>query len=460
MLKRIIRLALVCSLVFVAVHSTLARPLVFIHGMGGSEGTWTRFRALAAGRICNDDEILPVDYSRMTGTTGAGNSIDEIANIVANRVRLFLNSRPEGMCESADFVVHSMGGLVLREMVARGYISDAMIHRVVMLATPNYGQDQYGRSQQSAQMSYGSTYMWELANEANQISPLKVLCQIGTADALVRQFSAILEDADARYVIGKDHTSFMEETIGKLPGVAVNGICYCDGGVDDPVFQLTESFLRSGSAASTSAGVRTFSTLDEGGILLQVVDKDKKPVAYASQVVSGVQDASTDANVKFRNFSYARTGYADVGNSLQQGVSMVLESASSNGTGLRSGRYKFSFPDSADTRVQAFTYDESIEIKRGRTVVKTIPAKAKEIDFVFLIDSTGSMDDDIDSVKSAAVQLVGKLMGGGDDVRVAVADYRDHPGWTGGGSDYPFKLITPFTGGFIHGHQCDQQYHD
>lgn len=71
----------------------------------------------------------------------------------------------------------------------------------------------------------------------------------------------------------------------------------------------------------------------------------------------------------------------------------------------------------------------------------------KKLDLVFLIDTTGSMGDDINSVKSSATKIVEALDSKDCDYRVSVADYRDYPMYPYGqpGLDYLYKLDLPFS---------------
>lgn len=66
------------------------------------------------------------------------------------------------------------------------------------------------------------------------------------------------------------------------------------------------------------------------------------------------------------------------------------------------------------------------------------------IDLVFVVDTTGSMWDDIAAAKQAATQIAASLEG--VDARVAVVDYRDFPQWPYGTSwDYPYHDVLDFT---------------
>ena len=72
-------------------------------------------------------------------------------------------------------------------------------------------------------------------------------------------------------------------------------------------------------------------------------------------------------------------------------------------------------------------------------------AGGSRLDLAFVIDSTGSMWDDIDAVKSSASALLASVTAKGFDARFAVIDYKDHPAFSGDSRDYPFRVNSPFT---------------
>jgi len=68
------------------------------------------------------------------------------------------------------------------------------------------------------------------------------------------------------------------------------------------------------------------------------------------------------------------------------------------------------------------------------------------LDLIFVIDTTGSMVDDIANVKASATTIVNAIDSRISDYRVAVADYRDFPIEPYGGSgDYPYNAVLPFS---------------
>lgn len=69
-----------------------------------------------------------------------------------------------------------------------------------------------------------------------------------------------------------------------------------------------------------------------------------------------------------------------------------------------------------------------------------------KLDLIFLIDTTGSMWDDIANVKSSSNEIINTLDSKGFDYRVAIADYKDYPQPPyGEPTDYVYKLDLPFT---------------
>ncbi len=67
------------------------------------------------------------------------------------------------------------------------------------------------------------------------------------------------------------------------------------------------------------------------------------------------------------------------------------------------------------------------------------------IDVVFVIDTTGSMGDDIDGVKAFSSRFVDDLSLRTSSYRVAVVDYRDFPERTGSSGDYPARIRLNFS---------------
>jgi hypothetical protein len=68
------------------------------------------------------------------------------------------------------------------------------------------------------------------------------------------------------------------------------------------------------------------------------------------------------------------------------------------------------------------------------------------LDLIFVIDTTGSMWDDIANVKASSTEIVNMIDEELNDYRIAVVDYRDFPVSPYGGSgDYPYHAVLPFS---------------
>ncbi|MFZ0034545.1 MAG: papain-like cysteine protease family protein [Sedimentisphaerales bacterium] len=91
------------------------------------------------------------------------------------------------------------------------------------------------------------------------------------------------------------------------------------------------------------------------------------------------------------------------------------------------------------------TYSGSVIIgNRWSQTLKT----GRSLDLCFLIDSTGSMTDDIDDVKALSLTLIDGLTENYKDLRIAVVDYRDNPECAECGElgvDYITNVDTTFT---------------
>lgn len=70
---------------------------------------------------------------------------------------------------------------------------------------------------------------------------------------------------------------------------------------------------------------------------------------------------------------------------------------------------------------------------------------SSNIDLAFVIDTTGSMGDDIDDVKAFATELISTLSTRTGSYRFSLVDYRDFAERTGDPNDYPATLQLGFT---------------
>ena len=67
------------------------------------------------------------------------------------------------------------------------------------------------------------------------------------------------------------------------------------------------------------------------------------------------------------------------------------------------------------------------------------------IDLAILIDTTGSMGDDIDAAKARATEIVNQVKLKNPNSRIAVVEFRDFPSRTGDSRDFPYHDVLPFT---------------
>jgi len=271
--KRVVLVVLLFALTLPAMSSE-GTHVVFIHGLGSSRDVWNNMVALLTDPnelTVLTDNVLQCDYSENTSTVGpfieSFNNwpIKSLAAKVWLQIRQFKNQHGN---PKLSFVVHSMGGLILRTMVDENFLSDADISRVVTLNTPHYGQDNLSSNTQTRQMQFGSEFIWNLANSKNTISPSKVYCVAGTYDGCVSYWSAALNGCDVAYV-NKSHAF-------GIPLIA-DPVCECADGNKDTVYRLVVNYLTNGTKMRT--GVLP-PQQDEGSILMQVVDGKGNAVPF------------------------------------------------------------------------------------------------------------------------------------------------------------------------------------
>lgn len=82
-------------------------------------------------------------------------------------------------------------------------------------------------------------------------------------------------------------------------------------------------------------------------------------------------------------------------------------------------------------------------IKKAPTGTTTTSKKG--LDLCFVVDTTGSMDDDIDNAKENMSKILDILSQKTSDYRVSLIDYRDYSSRTGASYDYPYKVQLSFT---------------
>ena len=78
-------------------------------------------------------------------------------------------------------------------------------------------------------------------------------------------------------------------------------------------------------------------------------------------------------------------------------------------------------------------------------LVKPITKTNGDIDVVFVIDTTGSMNSSISAVKNNIRNIVESISSKTKSTRFALVTYQDHPCCGGSSDDYPSKMETDFT---------------
>ena len=84
-------------------------------------------------------------------------------------------------------------------------------------------------------------------------------------------------------------------------------------------------------------------------------------------------------------------------------------------------------------------------MSQGKPVERLLGMASKGLDLCFVVDTTGSMGDDIDDARANMEKILGQMAEKTSDYRVALIDYRDFSSRTGDSNDYPSKIQLPFT---------------
>ena len=317
-------------LMFLLLAATLPlmaqRPVVFLHGygaFGSSDGSiWSKMKTLLKDNAgYSSDDLHAFSYYDSPFGYSTSTPIETVAEGVAREItEIYYDSGNQPV----DIVAHSMGGLVVRAMLAYDLIDRKCLGKFITLGTPHYGQniDLDLAGKQARQMKYGSLFLWNLADawhfQGKQIQ--ETLCIAGAADSvngsnwdgLVHVWSAALGNAPCRYVDSYHSPMVSDSTIGSTAAGAVIGgilggplglliggifgnevgqedtpnvIYECKKGKSDDVFVLVKNFLASGYVYPQSAlrySSPSSKITSQGGIFFQIVDSNGVPAKFSA----------------------------------------------------------------------------------------------------------------------------------------------------------------------------------
>lgn len=267
--------------------NTNRTPVVFLHGYSGGASTWSDFlrEFRDHGGYTNDDVIVFQYYSKDDSSSGldagltdfgwdADAKIEDIAARVEDAVTVWLRRRADfinggsssdGRLPAADWVCHSMGGLVLRNVLRD---RPELVRRCVTLGTPHFGQAVGGNGVigrlagvQAQQMSFGSSTLWNLAADwrflGRRTDDILFVAGVDSCDdglyhdGLICAFSATMQTAEdpdfARntYFVNRIHSTALSLVYEDTPALTQLS---ADG--NDPLFRLVCGYLNdSGSFA-------------------------------------------------------------------------------------------------------------------------------------------------------------------------------------------------------------------
>ena len=132
------------------------RHVVFLHGWNSDGGIWSNMKTLLRDNAYySDGDFHAFSYYSSTFGYNKSTPIQTVAEGVAREItEIYYDSGRQPV----DLVTHSMGGLVVRAMLAYDLIDTKCIGRFISLAAPHYGQN-IGSDlggYQAGQMKYGS----------------------------------------------------------------------------------------------------------------------------------------------------------------------------------------------------------------------------------------------------------------------------------------------------------------
>ena len=368
-----------------------ANPVVFVHGYDhlGSASAGDVWNNMA--RLMREDAGWGASELYQVNLYGGGRTtatpIEELAEYLAQEIDVFYANNGN---VPIDIVAHSMGGLVVRAMVANGNLSDGVLRRFVPIATPHYGQD-LAPSVQASQMKYGSRFLWEMAAawefDGKSLPRSDVLSIVGLLnndlvgwDGLVHYWSAALADTAARYV-DRGHSGAHARTITACRGA--DDVLGTSDDSADAVYLLVTSFLTNGTVPAqndpgfVAGGGLAAPNAPNGVVFFQSVDGRGDPIPYDKPIV-----ASAVPNQGLGVF--LSRSHGDLANAFGYGdanlIGVELLGSSRADRGLLPATYELAVSPSQGATHPLFNRS-GITVTAGRTTVVCFRPSLEPLDF-------------------------------------------------------------------------------
>ncbi len=277
--------------IFIVICTTFSvsakHPVVFLHGWNSDGSVWSKMKSLLISNMgYESSELFAYSYYNKYFGYSTSDKIETIAAGVAAEITETYYDAGE---VPVDVVGHSMGGLLIRTMLANDLIDKKCLGRFIAIAAPNYGQNIGSLGGvQAGQMKYGSKFLWDLADAWHYRNKklAETLCIAGACDTengskwdgLIHTWSASLDDAPVRYVYRRHSDAhkwwprFWD----------IYNIYSCAKGTNDSVYKLVSEFLKSGKVLSQDLCDYTPPeyVYTQGGIFFQVIRPDGSEVYY------------------------------------------------------------------------------------------------------------------------------------------------------------------------------------
>ena len=179
------------------------RPVLAIHGYTQNPTNWSGLRRLlrAEGRRC-DTVFLGFPWPWRT-VEGYGRPLERTLEVLIQQgIRV-------------DVVVHSMGGLVLRELLARREDLRGVLGRVVTLGTPHggTGSARLPLIRPAAQLAFGSPWLAALPTLTELLSPEQVTTVGSTMDLVVYPEATTRQPGATHHVVSHvGHAGLLVDT--------------------------------------------------------------------------------------------------------------------------------------------------------------------------------------------------------------------------------------------------------